>query len=172
MEKWKTKSRFPTFPPPRFLSLSLKNKTARRAGFALRPRRRFSPPQWSPFAPPWWETFTPPLTTGRFDWAAAVFMLPFPRNTDGAARPSAQTKLRLLSRTASFRSVCHYGRFCGGRVGGGRGGCDGVSGIRMGCPGVRRRGQLRAKVGGHLYGRVYLRQPGNGDRGRCRPPSP
>jgi len=35
MEKWKTKSRFPTFPPPRFLSL-LKNKTARRAGFALR----------------------------------------------------------------------------------------------------------------------------------------
>src|SRR5436853_7081735 len=61
MEKWKTKSRFPTFPPPRFLSQK-RTRPLRGAGFALRPRRRFAPPQWSPFAPPRWETFTPPLT--------------------------------------------------------------------------------------------------------------
>src|SRR5947207_9583937 len=66
MGKWKTKSRFPTFPPPRFLSLP-KNETARRAGFALRRRRRFAPPRWSPFTPPWWETFSPPLTLAS-DW--------------------------------------------------------------------------------------------------------
>jgi hypothetical protein len=37
MEKWKTKSRFPTFPPPR-MYMDLKNKNrAVRAGFALRP---------------------------------------------------------------------------------------------------------------------------------------
>src|SRR6476646_4373128 len=58
VENQKQVSHFPTAS----ISLSLKNKTARRVGFALRPRRRFSPPQWSPFAPPWWETFTPPLT--------------------------------------------------------------------------------------------------------------
>ena len=34
MEKWKTKNRFPTFPPPRFLYLKKKN-TGARAGFAL-----------------------------------------------------------------------------------------------------------------------------------------
>src|SRR5262245_39678967 len=28
MEKWKTKSRFPTFPPPRFLSLKEQNRSA------------------------------------------------------------------------------------------------------------------------------------------------
>jgi hypothetical protein len=33
MEKWKTKSRFSTFPPPRFVSL--KTKTPAQAGFAL-----------------------------------------------------------------------------------------------------------------------------------------
>jgi hypothetical protein len=36
MEKWKTKSRFPTFPPPR-MYMEIKNKTGPRAGFALRP---------------------------------------------------------------------------------------------------------------------------------------
>src|SRR5687768_12876342 len=36
MEKWKTKSRFSTFPPPRVL-LSQTKKAAPRAGFALRP---------------------------------------------------------------------------------------------------------------------------------------
>jgi hypothetical protein len=37
MEKWKTESRFPTFPPPR-IYIELKNKkTGPRAGFALRP---------------------------------------------------------------------------------------------------------------------------------------
>ena len=37
MEKWKTKSRFPTFPPPRiYIDLKDKNQAAR-AGFALRP---------------------------------------------------------------------------------------------------------------------------------------
>jgi hypothetical protein len=35
MEKWKTKDRFSTFPPPRFLYLKKKN-TGARAGFALR----------------------------------------------------------------------------------------------------------------------------------------
>ena len=35
MEKWKTKSRFPTFPPPR-MYMEIKNKTGPRAGFALR----------------------------------------------------------------------------------------------------------------------------------------
>ena len=45
MEKWKTKSRFSTFPPPRFL-ISLKKKTRTRAGFALRfGGRRFAPPK-------------------------------------------------------------------------------------------------------------------------------
>ena len=41
MEKWKTKSRFPTFPPPLFLSLK-KRTEQRRAGFA-RAARRFAP---------------------------------------------------------------------------------------------------------------------------------
>src|SRR3954447_13792874 len=66
MEKWKTKSRFPAFRPPRFLSVP-KNKAARRAGLALGPPRRFAPPRWSPFTPPWWETFSPPLTAARGD---------------------------------------------------------------------------------------------------------
>ena len=35
MEKWKTKGRFPAFPPPRFL-LCLRRKPERAAGFALR----------------------------------------------------------------------------------------------------------------------------------------
>src|SRR5450755_1083304 len=45
MEKWKTKSRFSTFPPP-LVSLSQKEKAGKpktRAGFAPRPRRRFAP---------------------------------------------------------------------------------------------------------------------------------
>src|SRR5579862_7724232 len=66
MEKWKTKSRFPTFPPPRFLSH--KKKTTPRGGLRPPAARRFAPPQWSPFAPPAWETFTPPLT----DWQVGV----------------------------------------------------------------------------------------------------
>jgi hypothetical protein len=37
MEKWKTKSRFSTFPPPESLFLSKQKHTAARAGFALRP---------------------------------------------------------------------------------------------------------------------------------------
>jgi len=36
VEKWKTKSRFPTFPPPRVLIFS-ELKTGPRAGFAPRP---------------------------------------------------------------------------------------------------------------------------------------
>jgi hypothetical protein len=36
MEKWKTKSRFPTFPPPRIPFLP-ERKPGPRAGFALRP---------------------------------------------------------------------------------------------------------------------------------------
>src|SRR5579862_783852 len=36
MEKWKTKSRFPTFPPPR-IPFSRNQKPGPRAGFALRP---------------------------------------------------------------------------------------------------------------------------------------
>jgi hypothetical protein len=36
MEKWKTKSRFPTFPPPR-IHISRNENQGRRAGFALRP---------------------------------------------------------------------------------------------------------------------------------------
>ena len=42
MEKWKTKSRFSHFPTAA-ISLSQKNKTVPRAGFALRPRWRFAP---------------------------------------------------------------------------------------------------------------------------------
>src|SRR5690242_4346372 len=76
MEKWKTKSRFPNFPPPRFLSH--KNKTAPRAGFALRPPRRLAPTQWSPFAPPQWETFTPPLTRRDQSEELAEATLNFP----------------------------------------------------------------------------------------------
>jgi hypothetical protein len=37
MEKWKTKSRFSTFPPPRIPFLSKQENTAAQAGFALRP---------------------------------------------------------------------------------------------------------------------------------------
>ena len=44
MEKWKTKSRFPTFPPPR-IYMDLKNKN--RAAGGLRP-----PPGGGRFAPP------------------------------------------------------------------------------------------------------------------------
>jgi hypothetical protein len=45
MEKWKTKSRFSTFPPPRFL-IFLRKKTRTRAGSALRVGgRRFAPPK-------------------------------------------------------------------------------------------------------------------------------
>ena len=44
MEKWKTKSRFPTFPPPR-MYMDLKNKN--RAAGGLRP-----PPGGGRFAPP------------------------------------------------------------------------------------------------------------------------
>src|ERR1017187_4482991 len=44
MEKWKPKSRFPTFPPPR-MYMDLKNKT--RAAGGLRP-----PPGGGRFAPP------------------------------------------------------------------------------------------------------------------------
>ena len=45
MEKWKTKGRFSTFPPPRFL-ISLRRKTNTRAGFALRVGgRRSAPPK-------------------------------------------------------------------------------------------------------------------------------
>ena len=49
----------------------------------------------------------------QVDWVAS-FMLPLPRYTDDAGRPSAQTKLRLLSRTASFRSVCRWACLCSG----------------------------------------------------------
>ena len=42
------------------------------------------------------------------------FMLPLPRYTDDAVRPSAQTKLRLLSRTAFARSVCDWACLCSG----------------------------------------------------------
>ena len=46
MEKWKTKSRFPTFPPPRFLIYLRKKQTRARAGFALRAGGwRFAPPK-------------------------------------------------------------------------------------------------------------------------------
>ena len=65
----------------------------------------------------------------------------------------------------------------GGRVGRRRAG--GPIGIRMGFAGIRRCGQLRAKVGGHLYGRFCGRWPGIGANGGarligwvCRPMSP
>ena len=45
VENQKQVSHFPTAS----ISLSLKNKTARRVGFALRPRRRFSPASVVPF---------------------------------------------------------------------------------------------------------------------------
>jgi hypothetical protein len=57
MEKWKTKSRFSTFPPPRGY-IGKTNEKPRRAGFALRPpnainnnERRLVPATWtSPFS--------------------------------------------------------------------------------------------------------------------------
>jgi single-strand DNA-binding protein len=60
-------------------------------------------------------TFHGRASTARshVDWAAS-FMLPLPRNTDDAVRPSAQTKLRLLSRTAFVRAVCRWACLCSG----------------------------------------------------------
>jgi len=82
MEKWKTKSRFPTFPPPRFHCL--KNKKTTRAGFALARGSAPAQPQWSPFPPPRWFPVIPPLTSGRAGdqllWClcfAACFFRPF-----------------------------------------------------------------------------------------------
>jgi hypothetical protein len=63
MEKWKTKSRFPTFPPPRFHCL--KNKKTTRAGFALARGSATAQPQWSPFPPPRWFPVIPPLTPSK-----------------------------------------------------------------------------------------------------------
>jgi single-strand DNA-binding protein len=48
------------------------------------------------------------------DWTTAFFMLPRPKYTDDALRPSAERKLRLLSRTAFVRSVCHWECLCSG----------------------------------------------------------
>ena len=61
-------------------------------------------------------TFHGRASTARshIDWAATIFMLPLPRYTDDAVRPSAQTKLRLLSRMAFVRSVCHWACLCSG----------------------------------------------------------
>jgi ABC-type nitrate/sulfonate/bicarbonate transport system ATPase subunit len=48
MEKWKTKSRFPTFPPPRFLSL--KNKKTAAGGLRPCPRQHYHAASVVPFS--------------------------------------------------------------------------------------------------------------------------
>src|SRR5437867_2234584 len=48
MEKWETKSRFPTFPPPRFLSL--KNKKTAAGGLRPRPRQHYHAASVVPFS--------------------------------------------------------------------------------------------------------------------------
>jgi len=48
MEKWKTKNRFPTFPPPRFLPL--KNKKTTAGGLRPRPRRHYRAASVVPFS--------------------------------------------------------------------------------------------------------------------------
>ena len=45
MGKWKTKSRFSTFPPPRILFLEKQNTRSAGRGFALARRRRSTPPK-------------------------------------------------------------------------------------------------------------------------------
>ena len=78
MEKWKTKSRFSTFPPPRFLSRKNK-KTARGRGFALARGSTTMPLQWSPFPPPHWFPVIPPLThwrgRGKYSKKVSTFTL-------------------------------------------------------------------------------------------------
>ena len=45
MGKWKTKSRFSTFPPPLILFLEKQNTRSAGRGFALARRRRSTPPK-------------------------------------------------------------------------------------------------------------------------------
>src|SRR5450759_3537606 len=45
MGKWKTKSRFSTFPPPRILFLEKQKTRSAGRGFALARRRRSTPPK-------------------------------------------------------------------------------------------------------------------------------
>jgi len=87
----------------------------------------------------------------------------------GAAFSSGAYAKSVVTAMAGFAST---------GVGGGRGGSVGWRragdpiGIRMGLAGTRRCGQLHAKVGGHLVGRLCRRWPGTSTGGRCGPTAP